>query len=77
LPTKQASDGTSIDIANTSLKDLEMLNPKQSPLDSWDELHSALDSLYGETTEGKIPTEEIAKKLPIGSHMRARSCSVS
>jgi len=71
--TKQASDEASVDMPDTSLNDLEMLNPKQSPLDSWDELHSALDSLYGETTEGKIPTEEIAKKLPIGSHMRARS----
>jgi len=69
----QASDEASVDMPDTSLNDLEMLNPKQSPLDSWDELHSALDSLYGETTEGKIPTEEIAKKLPIGSHMRARS----
>jgi len=69
----QASDEASVDVPDTSLKDLEMLNPKQSPLVSWDELHSTLDSLYGETTEGKILAKEIAKKMPIGSYMPARS----
>ena len=49
--------------ADTSLEDLKKLNPKQSPLDSWDQLHSALDGVFGK----KMLGDEVK------ANMRARS----
>ena len=50
---------------DTKLEDFEKLNPKPSPLDSLDQLHSALDGVFGE----KMPGDEVK------ANMRARSVS--
>ena len=67
--TQQASQASAS--ADTSLEDLKKLNPKQSPLDSWDQLHSALDGVM----EGRLPADETAKILHPKSYPRARSVS--
>ena len=69
LATQQASQASAS--ADTSLEDLKKLNPKQSPLDSWDQLHSALDCVM----EGRLPADETAKILHPKSYPRARSVS--
>ena len=51
--------------ADTSLEDLKKLNPQQSPLESMDKLHSALDGVFGK----KMPGDEVK------ANMRARSVS--
>ena len=63
LSTQQASQASAS--ADTSLEDLKKLNPQQSPLDSWDQLHSVLDGVFGE----KMPGDEVK------ANMRARSVS--
>jgi len=63
LSDQQASQASAS--ADTSLEDLKKLNPKQSPLDSLDQLHSALDGVFGE----KMPGDEVK------ANMRARSVS--
>ena len=66
LPDQQTSQASAS--ADTSLEDLKELNPTQSPLDSWDELHSALDGVM----EGRSPADETAKILHPKSYTRAR-----
>ena len=63
LSDQQASQASAS--ADASLKDLKELNPKQSPLDSFHQLHSALDSVFGE----KLLGDEVK------ANMRARSVS--
>ena len=63
LSNQQASQASAS--ADTSLEDLKELNPKQSPLDSLDQLYSALDSVFGERLLGD----------EVKANMRARSVS--
>jgi len=52
------------------VEDFEEPNPKSSPLDSMDQLHSALDSI-----EGRSPADKM-KEPQTRSHVRVRSVGI-